>query len=925
MKLQKSQLNCSRSPRERGLIHCLKVLKYAAMLLYSLSVSAQGFEVQLNPSLYAGGYNISCHGSSNGAINTYIMGGSAPFTFIWNTGATSKNLSNLSAGHYTVTVTASNGNTATAQINLIQPEAFTVNLVTEEKAPGYHISEYGGNDGVIESNVSGGVPPYTYLWNSGQIENNVTGLSAGNYTLTLHDATNCVANGSITLIEPTLLHIVSISSPKVVGNYNISCIQTGSIQLQVAGGAPPYSFEWQQGFNTQNLTNLTEAREYNVLIRDEAGAEVNGTIMLTAAPEVVAQISPYIYPNGNNTSCFNCNNGSIVTSISSGTAPYIFAWNNGAFTQNASNLAAGVYSVVITDAAGCTSEKTALLTAPEREDWTMNGNSGVSPLQYIGTSDNKDLLFKRNAIETMRFDTSGTRFEKLITTKNGIALNAAQTEKIQYDGSTANRPYVFFGATSSKLNTCIQPNYAGVNTDYSFDGFLLSKPANPATNVDAALVLGSAPWDGNGIIEVEGVNNNAQAQNGLLINYFCGRDVAICTNDAVGGIVRTGKHFEVGGPWPSSSSIAANIRGTSQTGLRVETITASNSGALVPNYTAQLVAASTNTKLIGGFVSNPLGWEQEVFSIKADGETSFGLSTAPAFYIKPLINTSNFNYTADAFVGIGTNSPQARLHVEGDAIISGLGNSSNTNYLLQANNLGLISKVQMGDLPSILPQINYWSSENNGIDVFHMEGNVGIKTNAPVRELTVNGNVQFLEDGANPNNAFQILKTGEVPKRRGISIDDDPNGHFNFYIHDWQSGNGGAAFNFINGAASSNLGNLMTIYADGKVQIGIKRPTGNHTDAKLSVEGKIVAQSLFITKPETWADEVFDSNYKLLPLSELEKYYKTHHHLPDVLPEPELLENGYEVNDMIKLLLKKIEELTLYNVDLQKQINEFKP
>jgi hypothetical protein len=170
-----------------------------------------------------------------------------------------------------------------------------------------------------------------------------------------------VSTAATTLIEPTALHVVSITSPKVIGNYNIGCTLPGSINLVVAGGVTPYTFEWEGGANTQNLSGLTEANSYGVIVRDESGGEVRTSITLTASPQISAQTTPFVYPNTKNTSCYNCNNGSITTSFSSGTAPYTFSWNNGASIQNPSNLAAGLYSVVITDAAGCSIERTAIL------------------------------------------------------------------------------------------------------------------------------------------------------------------------------------------------------------------------------------------------------------------------------------------------------------------------------------------------------------------------------------------------------------------------------------------------------------------------------------------------------------------------------------------------------------------------------------
>ena len=103
------------------------------IFLLPMPLCAQTFDVQLNPSMYAGGYNISCHGSNNGAINTYIIGGTAPFTFVWSNGATTKNLSNLTAGLYQVTVTSSNGISVNSEIVLIEPDAFYADVVAEER------------------------------------------------------------------------------------------------------------------------------------------------------------------------------------------------------------------------------------------------------------------------------------------------------------------------------------------------------------------------------------------------------------------------------------------------------------------------------------------------------------------------------------------------------------------------------------------------------------------------------------------------------------------------------------------------------------------------------------------------------------------------------------------------------------------------
>ena len=110
---------------------------------------------------------------------------------------------------------------------------------------------------------------------------------------------------------------------------------------------------------------------------------------------------------------------------------------------------------------------------------------------------------------------------------------------------------------------------------------------------------------------------------------------------------------------------------------------------------------------------------------------------------------------------------------------------------------------------------------------------------------------------------------------------------------------------------------------NGKVIIGTTMQTGMHGDAMLAVDGKIVAKSCYITMTG-WADYVFANDYKVPNLYEVEAYYKANKHLPEIPSEKEIIENGIDVADMNKLLLKKIEEMTILMVQQQKDIDALK-
>ncbi|GAB2962987.1 hypothetical protein GCM10027048_34690 [Hymenobacter coalescens] len=113
----------------------------------------------------------------------------------------------------------------------------------------------------------------------------------------------------------------------------------------------------------------------------------------------------------------------------------------------------------------------------------------------------------------------------------------------------------------------------------------------------------------------------------------------------------------------------------------------------------------------------------------------------------------------------------------------------------------------------------------------------------------------------------------------------------------------------------------MTIRNDGRVMIGGQQPDQSlHADYKLAVAGKLVSQSLYVTRPTTWSDFVFAPTYRLRPLAEVADYIGCYRHLPDVPSAEQVQRAGYDVNEMNAALLRKVEELTLYMLQLNEKI-----
>ena len=116
----------------------------------------------------------------------------------------------------------------------------------------------------------------------------------------------------------------------------------------------------------------------------------------------------------------------------------------------------------------------------------------------------------------------------------------------------------------------------------------------------------------------------------------------------------------------------------------------------------------------------------------------------------------------------------------------------------------------------------------------------------------------------------------------------------------------------------------MVLNHKGQLKIGQKEATGIHADYRLSVDGKLTARSIYVLadNPTNWADYVFADHYQLTPLPALEKYIKQNKHLPEIPTTSEVAKNGINVGEMNVLLLKKVEELTLHLIEMDKRVKQ---
>jgi subtilisin family serine protease len=279
--------------------------------------------------------NVSCFGGSNGTATALANGGVPPYSYSWSNGSNGANISNLSAGNYTVTVTDANGNQAIAEVTISQASALSAQINA------FNTSCFAGSDGNAIVNVSGGTSPYAYLWSNGASSNSITGLSSGNINVNVYDANGCSVSANSTISSPSLVVINTTSE-----NTNCAGSSNGSASASVLGGTAPYNYSWSNGSSSSTASNLS-AGNYTVNITDANGCNASSSVSIDSPVALNVNVSAM------NTSCSAASDGSASASVSGGTQPYSYSWSNGATTLSISDVIAGLYTVNVTDNSGC--------------------------------------------------------------------------------------------------------------------------------------------------------------------------------------------------------------------------------------------------------------------------------------------------------------------------------------------------------------------------------------------------------------------------------------------------------------------------------------------------------------------------------------------------------------------------------------------
>lgn len=297
----------------------------------------------------------SCFGDTTGTIMTNTTG--TGINYLWNTGDTTANLSNVPAGMYTLVAIDGNNCTDTLMVTIGQPDSLQLLLGAVT-----NVTCRSGNDGAIAAaTVVGGTVGYTYLWSdaSASTTDSLDNLVAGLYILTVTDANGCTVVGNATVDQPVdSIKIGYNATPVSCGNTN-----DGTLTALPINGTPAYTYQWGAAANNQTgatATNLTTGT-YSVFVTDANGCTATAVGIFVPANVAIDTNAISIAALDSLLSCDLAPTGSLrINTVNT----YTYLWSDGSTNQQADNLPAGAYAVTVSNNQNCSVVFYDTITAP---------------------------------------------------------------------------------------------------------------------------------------------------------------------------------------------------------------------------------------------------------------------------------------------------------------------------------------------------------------------------------------------------------------------------------------------------------------------------------------------------------------------------------------------------------------------------------
>jgi hypothetical protein len=810
------------------------------------------------PHVYPNGTPFSCEVCNDAIATLNINGGIPPYTIQWTGAGTAQgdSLVDIPADSIISYIVTDALGCVVADQGAIprNPMAGQLEVMAEfSNFPGgYNVSGAGAMDGEIKLTIVGGQAPYTVQWMHGPTTEDIFGLSAGYYEVTVNDNVGNMVTEGYTLTSPQNGLSVMLS-----GNYS-SCNGSGNISAMVNGGTPPYSYVWSgpQGElpgETWSSLMIYEPGMYSVQVTDANASNATSDITLSGGGGFTVQLSsPAIYGSAN-ASCSGTD-GSIVVTITGGEPPFnitVNGWSDHTENQppvapihqfittsdqvvTIDNLHAGGYDIFVSDMSTCggMSEFIELASPPDLQVTTIAQE--LTGGGYFSCETCSD-----GVVDAAVLNGAGPFSYAWFDVPNGNANFRLEGASIFFNdammvlGDEDPQTMTPISTTQQLTGVGAESWYALVVTDQlgcmGTKAFTLEKPgegAEPAWRLGGNTGLNNWLGTNDNTDLVLKANNQPQLRLGvdgiteflseLKASSFQSPGLGLLYADSLGMIKKlTGNEF--GFPYDTLIHVASDSLNQSLP-----------SGVSPPIFTPK------SNPLRGG--GNDCGIDDPISKwIRLPYSGSEGTDIVRC----ELGNVGIGQYTQTWYGNSYLWFPLARLHLHSSSAGSGTIWSQRNLYLSREGSdtdyQVRISKNSNQNSLLIIGSVN-----NDHHFAIERTGNIGIGTTSPVSMLDVRGDAYV--------------------ERLGV-------------------------------------GTLASTYA-------------------VEVCGTIRSKEV-IVEVNGWCDYVFAEDYDLRSIDSLREFIAENGHLPEVPSALEVEEGGIGLGEMNKVLLKKVEELTLYIIDLK--------
>jgi trimeric autotransporter adhesin len=407
-----------------------------------------------------------------------------PVTYNWSNGGFTRIVSMLAPGTYTISMTDANSCPATISATIGQPAPFLANAVATP------VSAAGLSDGTATANPTSSVGTFfLYAWSTGATTQSISGLSPGNYSVTATDP-----NGCLTIQTVVVGSACAVVATAVAQNITCKGLINGKATATLANGTAPYTYIWSNGQTTATATGLA-AGTYAVTIKDANGCESSASATVIEPTTLNAVLSSVT-----NVQCPGDPTGGATYTASGGTSPYTYTWSNGSMLQIVSNLLPGSFSVVATDAGGCTKSANGTISVIDTQAPSLacpdnirrcSGNNVVT-FQLPTATDNCNILGGTFGSPTGL--PSGSTFPTGVTTQSYTFTDASGNigscsftvsigTPVSYDGASIT------DATGAQNNGSIDLTVSGGFAPYTYvwkkNGTIILATTQDLTNIGA--------------------------------------------------------------------------------------------------------------------------------------------------------------------------------------------------------------------------------------------------------------------------------------------------------------------------------------------------------------------------------------------------------------------------------------------------------